>query len=144
VASRNSSLIEFGKGTWDFCLRAVGKKKRGNHLALKEEFRGYSRVAAGNVVILSSDDGYIREPPGSFLGSQNAFPFARGTSGFLWCYCREEGLHLVLSPFNSEFLSSSERVALKIVLGSQASSRVQTWYSTFFSSCKRSVRPQLS
>ena len=53
------------------------------HLALREESRVVSRVAAGSFGFLSSFQGYLKEPFVFPQGSQAYYQIVRGTSGFL-------------------------------------------------------------
>ena len=71
-------------------------------------------------------------------GIQSSFQVAMGTSGFPFCCCRGEGLHLRLRQETLErvFHSSCNMEIGVPTEFQQASSRVEAWNSTFFSSVK--------
>ena len=69
-------------------------------------------------------------------------PVVRGFSGFLSSRCRDLGSHLELrlEPQSSSSADMDLGVPMQFQQGSQASSHLETWNSTFLSRCKRGVR----
>ena len=98
---------------------------KGPHLALRGEYRGFSRVASGRLGFLSSCDGDLRDLLALPQERQVPIRVVRGLLGFLSSRCRSIGPHLDLR------------------LEPQGSSPVLTWISGFLWSFNRGVRPCL-
>ena len=75
-----------------FLLRRCSRK--GPHLAMTEEPRGFSRVVAG----FSTYNGELREPLLLARGSPISIRVARGSWGLLSSHCRANRPHLGLCP----------------------------------------------
>ena len=115
--------------------RCIGK---GPHLALRGESHGFPRGLAGSLVFLSSCDMELRVLLVLPLGSQVSFKVVTGTSGFLSSHCRGNRPQIDLCPETPGSSPVGDRdlwVALKVHLGSQASSRVEGRNSALLSSC---------
>ena len=94
VASGKTSLLlscERGRELLSRHCREIGP-----NLALKEESRGVSRVAAGSFGFISSCTRELWKPLMLLQVSQASFQVLRVTSGFLSTCCRGIGLHLDL------------------------------------------------
>ena len=128
------------RGKVGFLSRCCSRK--GPHLALRGEYPGFSRVAAGNLGFLSSSDGDLRDPLVFPSKSQASIRVASGFSGFLSSWCRGIGPPWVEAG-TSGLLSRSDMalgVPMGFQQGSQASSCVETWKSALLSRCKTGVR----
>ena len=115
---------------------------KGPHLVLRGECPGFSQVAAGYLKFLSSSDGDLRDPLVFPSKSQASIRVAIGFSGLLSSWCR--GIRPPWVEAGTSGLLSRSDMALGVPMelqqGSQASSRVETWNSTFLSRCKMGVR----
>ena len=80
------------------------------HLTLSGESRGFSRVAAGSLVFLSSGDGYLGDLPELYQGCQVPFRVSRGNMVFLSRHCSGKGPHLALNENLVVFLELQQKL----------------------------------
>ena len=85
-------LFQISRGNVVFLLRRCSRK--GSHLTMTGETRGFSQVAAG----FSSYDRELREPVVLPQGNPISIQVARGSWGLLSSHCRANRSHLQLCP----------------------------------------------